>query len=193
MELEIVRLYVRQLVGLSPANDISDCPLGEPVNSIVRVGLALVVMLSALCTAETAFAQFRAQYGVDVLASCRSPAIKDLPLHVEGSGVLKTDGSARVTVDGMMGRTTYQTKLGKESRAPGGSASLRVTGRSSLRAIRDYPNHQMIIDLTVTGKECSITVNNVLKPGKRDYVFVASGGRATCDKPRIVRTGCQAF
>ena len=51
----------------------------------------------------------------------------------------------------------------------------------------------MIIDMQVTGKECSITVRNVLKPGKRDYIFVSSGGSATCEQPRVVRTGCQAF
>ena len=163
------------------------------MDSIVRASLALVAVLSVLCFAETAFAQFRAQYGVDVVASCTKPLIKDLPLHVEGSGVLKTDGSARLSVDGLMGRTTYRTKLGQESRAPGGSASLRVTGRSSLRAIRDYPNHQMIIDLLMSGTSCVINVRNVLKPGKTQYVFTSGGGTAYCDKPRIVRTACQAF
>jgi hypothetical protein len=163
------------------------------VNSILRAGFVIGSFLYAACATEAAFAQFRAQYGVDVLASCRKPAIKDLPLHVEGSGVLKTDGSARVTVDGALERTTYQTKLGKASQAPGGSAALRVTGRSSLRAIRDYPNHQMIIDMRVSGKDCAITVRNVLKPGKREYVFTSGGGTATCEQPRIVRTACQAF
>lgn len=146
------------------------------------------------CIAETALAQARAQFAVDVLATCRKPAFKDYPIHVEGTGVLKTDGSARVDVDGgALGRTRYATKLGQTAAVPGGSASLRVTGRSSLRAIRDYPNHQMIIDLQVSGKECAITVRNVLKPGKRDYVFVGGGGAASCEKPTIVRTACQAF
>lgn len=163
------------------------------MNAISRAGLALISLLCGSLTGETAFAQFRAQYGVDVLASCRKPAVKDIPLHVEGSGVLKTDGSARVTVDGSLGTSTYETKLGKTSQAPGGSAALRVTGRSSLRAIRDYPNHQMIIDMLVSGKDCTITVRNVLKPGKRDYIFVSGGGSATCEQPRIVSSGCQAF
>ena len=113
---------------------------------------------------------------------------------MEGTGILKADGSARVDVDGgSLGRTRYATRLGQTSAAPGGSASLRVTGRSSLRAIREYPNHQMIIDLLVSGKECTITVRYVLKPGKRDYAFVSGGGTASCEKPKIVRTACQAF
>ena len=163
------------------------------MTSIVRAGLALISLLCASCIAETAFAQFRVQYGVDVVANCQKPAIRDLPLHVEGSGVLKTDGSARLNVNGMGDRTTYRTKLGEASHAPGGSASLHVTGSSSLRATRDYPNHQMIMDLRVSGKECTISVRNVLKPGKTQYVFVSGGGTAYCQQPKIVRTGCQTF
>ncbi len=113
---------------------------------------------------------------------------------MEGTGVLKADGSARLDVDGgVAGKHTYRTKLGQASAAPGGSASLRVAGRSTLRAIRDYPNHQMIIDLQVSGKSCVINVRSVLKPGKSQYVFTSAGGAATCDKPRIVSTACQAF
>jgi hypothetical protein len=164
------------------------------MNSFARVGLALVCMLCGSFLAETALAQARAQFAVDVLATCQKPAFKDVPIHVEGTGILRADGSARVDVDGgAIGRTRYTTKLGQTAAAPGGSASLRVTGRSSLRAIRDYPNHQMIIDLQVYGKECAITVRNVLKPGKRDYAFVGGGGTAYCEKPKIVRTACQAF
>ena len=164
------------------------------MNSILRAGLTVVSLLCGSCLAETAFAQARAQFAVDVLATCHKPAFKDLPIHVEGTGILKTDGSARVDVDGgSLGRTRYATKLGQTSAAPGGSASLRVTGRSSLRAIRDYPNHQMIIDLQVSGKDCTITVRNVLKPGKREYAFTGAGGTGYCEKPRIVRTACQAF
>jgi hypothetical protein len=168
---------------------------GLQVNFIARAHLAVICFLCAACAAETAVAQARAQFAVDVLATCQKPAVKDVPIHVEGTGVLKTDGSARVDVDGgsSLGRTRYATKLGQASAAPGGSASLHVTGRSSLRAIRDYPNHQMIIDLRVSGKECAIAVRNVLKPGKRDYAFVSGGGTAYCEKPKIIRTACQAF
>jgi hypothetical protein len=164
------------------------------VNSIARGSLAIVSLLCAACTTEAAFAQARTQFAVDVVATCQKPAVKDLPIHVEGTGILSTSGSARLDVDGgPIGRTRYNTKLGQTSGAPGGSASLRVTGRSSLRATRDYPNHQMIIDLQMSGKECAITVRNVLKPGKHQYAFVSGGGTAYCEKPRIIRTACQAF
>jgi hypothetical protein len=164
------------------------------MKSIVRAGLALVSLLCGSFFSETALAQARAQFAVDVLATCQRPAAKNVPIHVEGTGILKADGSARVDVDGgVIGRQRYTTKLGQASAVQGGSASLRVTSRSSLRAIREYPNHQMIIDLQVSGKECAITVRNVLKPGKREYAFVGNGGTAYCEKPKIVRTACQAF
>src|SRR5436190_15139253 len=164
------------------------------MNSITRAGFALMSLLGGACIAEPTFAQARAQFAVDAVATCQKPAIKDLPLHVEGTGILKADGSARLDVDGgVAGKHTYRTKLGQTAAAPGGSASLRVTGRSTLRATRDYPNHQMITDLQVSGKSCVINVRNVLKPGKSQYVFTSAGGAATCDKPRIVSTACQAF
>jgi hypothetical protein len=164
------------------------------MTSISRAGFAVVSLLCGLSIAEPSLAQARAQFAVDAVATCQRPAIKDLPLHVEGTGILKADGSARLDVDGgVAGRHTYRTKLGQTTAASGGSASLRVTGRSTLRATRDYPNHQMITDLQVSGKDCTISVRNVLKPGKSQYVFTSGGGTAYCDKPRIIRTACQAF
>ena len=113
---------------------------------------------------------------------------------MEGTGILSTSGAARLDVDGgPLGRTRTRGQLGQTAAAPGGSTSLNVTGKSSLRATRDYPNHQMIIDLQASGKDCAITVRNVLKPGKREYIFTTGGGTAYCEKPRIVRTACQAF
>jgi hypothetical protein len=108
--------------------------------------------------------------------------------------MLSTSGAARLDVDGgVLGRTSVKGQLGQTAAAPGGSTSLRVTGKSGLRATREYPNHQMIIDLQVQGQECTIAVRNVLKPGKREYIFTSGGVTAYCEKPRIVRTACQPF
>jgi hypothetical protein len=165
------------------------------MNLISRACLGFVLsLLCASCFAETVFAQARAQFAVDVIATCQKPAIKDLPVHIEGTGILSAGGAARLDVDGgPLGRTRTKGQLGQTASAPGGSTSLNVTGKSSLRATRDYPNHQMIIDLQASGTECAITVRNVLKPGKREYIFTTDGGTAYCEKPRIVRTACQAF
>ena len=165
------------------------------MNSISRACFGFFLsLLCASCFAGAAFAQARAQFAVDVIATCQKPAIKDLPVHIEGTGILSTSGAARLDVDGgPLGRTLTKGQLGQTASAPGGSTSLNVTGKSSLRATRDYPNHQMIIDLQASGKECAITVRNVLKPGRREYIFTTDGGTAYCEKPRIVRTACQAF
>jgi hypothetical protein len=165
------------------------------MNSISRVSVCLAFsLLSASCFAGTALAQARAQFAVDVVATCTKPAMKELPIHVEGTGILRTDGSARLDVDGgVLGRTRVRGQLGQTAAAPGGSTSLHVAGKSGLRATRDYPNHQMIIDLKVAGKECTVTVRNVLKPGKREYIFTSGGVTAYCQQPRIERTACQPF
>lgn len=165
------------------------------MNSVLRGSLGLVLsLLCAACCPETALAQAHAQFAVDVIATCKKPAMKDLPIHVEGTGILSSSGAARLDVDGgVLGRTRVKGQLGRTDPAPGGSTSLRVTGRSGLRATRDYPNHQMIIDLRVSGKECVVMVRNVLKSGKREYVFTSGGGTAYCEQPKIVRTACQAF
>ena len=165
------------------------------MNSIARVSVWLALsLLGVSCFAGTAFAQARAQFAVDVVATCTKPAMKELPIHVEGTGILRTDGSARLDVDGgVLGRTRVQGQLGQTAAAPGGSTSLHVAGKSGLRATRDYPNHQMIIDLKVSGKECTVAVRNVLKPGKREYIFTSGGVTAYCQQPRIERTACQPF
>ena len=56
---------------------------------IAHAGLALVALLGLSCAAETALAQARAQFAVDVIATCQKPAMKDLPIHVEGTGILR--------------------------------------------------------------------------------------------------------
>ncbi len=61
------------------------------MNAVSRTGLALISLLCGSCLAEPAFAQARAQFAVDVLATCQKPAFKDLPIHVEGTGILKAD------------------------------------------------------------------------------------------------------
>jgi hypothetical protein len=81
----------------------------------------------------------------------------------------------------------------KPTDAPGGSASLHVAGKHTLRAIRDYPNNYIVVNLTVIGKSCSMTIENRLKPGKRQYTFHTAVGIAYCSKPRIIRAECTPY
>jgi hypothetical protein len=88
----------------------------------------------------------------------------------------------------------YTAKLGgPPTAAPEGSASLRVAGRHTLRAIREYPNNYMVISLTVIGSRCTMTIEQRLKPGKRQYTFFNGSGVSYCSKPIITRTACEGY
>ena len=160
--------------------------------------LAIAAMAACMLTiADGASAQsLRAKFSFEGIADCTNPAISGFPIHGEGTGVLSTDRSAKLDLNSNIeGPVQINAKLGaKASEAPGGSASLRVAGRHTLRAVRNYPNNSIIIDLTVVGSSCSMKVANVLKPGKREYTFyTGSGGFAYCSRPQITKTECSSF
>ncbi|MGX7744841.1 hypothetical protein [Rhodopseudomonas parapalustris] len=134
-----------------------------------------------------------AKFVVDGIANCSRPYIRNYPIHIEGSGTLRPDRTADLAVTGNVENTNYAVKLGRHrTEVDGGSASLRVAGRRSLRAIREYPNNLMMIDLKVVGGGCQIKVAHRLKPGKRDYTFMTSFGLAICEKPQITSATCSA-
>lgn len=136
-----------------------------------------------------------AKFSFDGVADCESPPVRGFPIHVEGTGVLSTDRSATLDVDSNVeGKVHFNAKLGAgPSEAPGGSASLRVLGKHTLRAVRDYPNNTIVINLTVRGSACSMTVENRLKPGKRQYTFYNGSGFSYCGRPQVTRSECSSF
>ncbi|HLZ04026.1 MAG TPA: hypothetical protein VKR55_18010 [Bradyrhizobium sp.] len=159
----------------------------------MRGTVVVASLLSFLLSSLPAHAQAEAKFTVDGLVNCTQPAVRDYPLHIDGAGQLSTDRTATLAVSGNVENTIYNAKLGgKPIEAESGSASLRVTSRRSLRAIRDYPNNKLVIDLTVRGHKCAIKISHRLKPGKRQYTFVTSFGLAYCDKPRITSATCSA-
>ncbi len=152
-------------------------------------------LLSIPVCAEAAGASAKARFSFDGLATCQNPPVTNFPIHGEGDGVLSTDRSATLDMNSTVeGRVQYQAKLGgPPMAAPEGSASLRVIGRHTLRAVRDYPNNYIAINLTVTGGKCSITIENRLKPGKRQYTFYNGSGLSYCSKPIITRASCEGY
>jgi hypothetical protein len=67
-----------------------------------------------------------------------------------------------------------------------------VMGRSHLQATRYYPNNNVIADLYVSGKSCTLKITHRLNRGKRQYTFANPlGGLAHCDRPRTVSTSCE--
>jgi|SRR4051812_45724901 hypothetical protein len=160
----------------------------------------LIAAIAALTLAMLSFAseaaQLRAKFSFDGLATCTNPPISNFPIHGEGTGVLSTDRTASLDMNSTVeGRVEYRAKLGgAPMEAPAGSASLRVVGRQTLRAVRDYPNNQIIITMTVrAGGACSMTIDQRLKPGKREYTFYNGSGISICSRPTITRTSCEGF
>lgn len=144
---------------------------------------------------DAAGPSIRARFSFDGLATCQQPPIQNFPIHGNGTGVLSTDRTAKLDVTSTgEGHVKYETKLGpRASAAPEGSASLRVIGRHALRAVREYPNNYIIVNLTVVGNTCSITMENRLKPGKHQYTFHNGSGLAYCSKPVFTHTTCEPY
>ena len=137
----------------------------------------------------------RAKFSFDALADCQQPFVKDFPVHAEGTGTLSTDRTATLDMQSNVeGHMQYTAKLGaKPTETVGGSASLRVAGRHTLKAVREYPNNYIVVYMTVIGKACSLKIENKLKPGKRQYAFQGNIGTALCSKPRIMRSECAPY
>lgn len=155
---------------------------------------ALAISMLAMPTSGDA-AGLRGRFSVDGIANCDNPPIRNFPLHAEGTAELSTNRSANLQMDSNVeGRIALNATLGgRPTEAPGGSASLHVAGRHTLKAVRDYPNNQMIVLLTIIGNSCTMKVDNRLKPGKRQYTFMTSAGLAYCSKPIVTRAECQPY
>lgn len=161
-------------------------------------GLCLIAavafaMLTLPLSANAAGREIRAKFSFDGLATC--PPISNFPIHGEGTGVLSTDRSASLDVTTTVeGRVQYQAKLGgKPMEAPAGSASLHVVGRHTLRGVRDYPNNQVIITMTINGSACSMKIDQRLKPGKKQYTFYNGSGVSYCSRPVFTHTECAPY
>jgi hypothetical protein len=163
-----------------------------------RTALAIAATLACTLTisGEASAQSLRAKFVFEGLADCTNPSVHNFPIRGEGTGELSTDRSAKLDLSSNVeGQVQINTRLGaKASEAPGGTASLRVAGRHTLRAVRDYPNNSIIIDLTVTGNSCRMKVANVLKRGKSQYTFYTlTGGFAYCSAPRITKAECSGY
>ncbi len=156
---------------------------------------ALAVVACMASTSEAASPVIRGRFSYDGIANCQQPPIQNFRFHAEGTAMLSADRTASLDVNSSTtGRTNLNAVLGRRTEAPGGSTTLNVVGRHTLRAVRDYPNNITIVTMTVRGNNCSMTIEDRLKPGKRVYTFYSgSGAIAYCSHPQITRTQCEAY
>ena len=165
----------------------------------IRLVRALAVLAGLITTlpvaGNAAGTVIRARFSFDALATCTSPAVQNFAVHAEGSGTLSTDRTATLDMSSnIQSRETYTAKLGgRPTEATGGTASLRVVNRHTLRAVREYPNNMIIATMTVIGNSCRLNIENRLKPGKREYTFTGNGGVAICSKPRMTHAECAPY
>jgi hypothetical protein len=155
----------------------------------------IAVIVTVVSFPNTSFAQAQAKFSFDAIVNCHQPSLQNYPIHGEGTGRLSTGGNAALNVDSNVeGRQEYDVKLGgRPIETPGGSATLRVASRHSLRVVRDYPNNIMAFELKVVGRTCTMKVENRLKPGRRQYTFATRLGLAYCDRPIMTKTTCEPF
>jgi hypothetical protein len=162
-----------------------------------------VLIVAALSTATLLFtdscqaagAVIRGKFKYDGFATCQQPAVQDFPIHGEGTAQLAADRTATLDVDSSVsGRTHLDATLGRRTEAPGGSTTINVMGKHTLRAVRDYPNNITVVTMTIHGSECRMTIEDRLKPGKKVYTFYGGSGSVSyCVRPRITHTECTAY
>jgi hypothetical protein len=166
------------------------------VSAICASAAVIVDILAFPVSVEAAGATIRGRFSYDGIANCQQPAIRNFPIHAEGTAVLSTDRKASLDMTSNTGgRSRLNATLGgKPVEAPGGSTSLNVIGSHTLRAVRDYPNNVAIVTMTIRGSSCTMTLDNRLKPGKKVYTFVSGSGSVSyCARPQITRTECVSF
>src|SRR5665647_3229409 len=152
-------------------------------------------MLAMPVSSEAANPLIRGRFSYDGIANCQQPPVQDFRFHGEGTAVLSTDRTANLDVNSnVSGNTNLKAVLGRRTEAPGGSTTLNVLGRHTLRAVRDYPNNITIVTMAIRGTDCRMTIEDRLKPGKRVYTFYSgSGAISYCSHPQITRTQCSAY
>ena len=162
------------------------------IRAVALLAISIVSMVIASVSARAGEYVIRGKFTADGIASCENPPVQNFPIHAEGTASLSTNRNATVEMtSNVEGSVQYNGKLGaKPIDVPNGSASLRVAGRHTLRAIREYPNNVLIVDLTIIGHSCSVKVVSRLKPGKHQYTFNTAIGLAYCSQPKIVKAEC---
>jgi len=161
---------------------------------LVLITTSVFATFATTVAGETASPTIRGRFSYDGIATCQQPAVRNFPIHAEGTASLSTDKSARLDMSSNTGgATNLKASLGTKTEAPGGSTTLNVVGRHTLRAVRDYPNNIAIVTMTIIGNACKMTLENRLKPGKHVYTFYSGSSVSNCSQVKITRTECTPY
>lgn len=166
--------------------------ISRPIFLVAAIATAIIPMTNAC---DAAAPVIRGRFTYDGIANCQQPAVQNFPIHGSGTAVLSSDRTATLDVSSSVsGRTHLDAVLGRKTEAPGGSTTLNVVGRHTLRAVRDYPNNITVVTMSIRGNDCRMTIEDRLKPGKRVYTFYGGSGSVSfCARPQITHTECAAY
>lgn len=161
-------------------------------------GLLLAPLL-LLCVASPLPAQegvFNMSFSFDGVVNCTRPVpVQNFSLHGEGRATLYSDKRATLdyTQRGLSStQVNFDAKLGgAPSPAPGGTASLRVVNRNTLRAVWSLPNTDLILNVSVSRNSCVAKIDARQRGGAREYSLYDSGMLVYCSRPRIMNVACQ--
>lgn len=136
-------------------------------------------------------------FSFDGVVNCTRPlAVQNFTLHGEGRAILYSDKRATLdyTQRGLTStQVNFDAKLGgAPSPAPGGTATLRVVSRNTLRAVWSLPNNDLILNVSVSRKSCVAKIDARLRGGAHEYSLYDSGILVYCGRPRIANVACQA-
>lgn len=150
-----------------------------------------VLSAGAYAQADGVNIEFTFQGQVD----CDQPVkVNNFGFSGRGAGILYANQRASLDVT-FSALSTNQIRFdaalgGAPTSAPGGTAQLRVLGKNKLRMIWSLPNNDQSVDITVSGRSCTASINNTLKRGSRQYSLFDGGMFIFCAKPRITQTTC---
>lgn len=130
---------------------------------------------------------------------CYDPAqLDNVPLTISGTGVLRTDRSARVdlrlTAYYILGWKYFaEAKLGDPPTTVGKDtkASIRVAGANGLSLLLDFPHTHYTTTVEVEGKTCTASLSAKPKTGAGIYDIAAGDTLFLCSRFEIDKASCR--
>jgi hypothetical protein len=149
--------------------------------------LACVTSLFVLAMAGPAFAATINITYTAVYDRIRPQPQKNVRLNAKFEINLSESGAVSERVERSAGQAADNFKRGMKL-----GDGWQVVDENSLRRVINQPQSQLIIDVKVSGKTCSVDVNWNLKPGFKEYKFrrITDGSMAFFTEPKIQTTNC---
>lgn len=162
---------------------------------LLLAGALAAVVLPPPAFAQSSSDRVRVRFSFEGQVDCERPRkVRNFRYSGAGTATLLPNRKASLDMTIAAAGTSelhFDASLGGAPvAAPGGTAQLRVAGDNRLRVTWSQPNHDLTADLVATGNSCTLTIDNRLKAGAKEYAISGGGQIVYCAKPRILRTTC---